>query len=68
MMKYVSGDEPAEEGKYLCWVNPDYEIPYAKQIMLMWMDGQWWMHGADAKFRDTVYGYSGPIPSLKLIK
>lgn len=66
MIGYTEGDTPAEAGKYVCWVNPDINIPYAKQIFLMWMDEKWWYTGSDAQYRDVVYGFAGPIPSLRL--
>lgn len=68
MIGYTEGDEPIEDGKYLCWVNPDLDIPFAKHIFLMWMDGEWWYTGSDTKYRDVVYGFAGPIPSMRLIK
>lgn len=68
MIGYTEGDTPVEAGKYVCWVNPDINIPFAKQIFLMWMDGEWWYTGSDVKYRDVVYGFAGPIPSLRLTK
>ena len=66
MIGYTEGSEPVEDGKYLCWVNPDLDIPFAKHVLLMWMDGEWWYTGSDVKYRDVVYGFAGPIPSLRL--
>ena len=68
MIGFTEGDMPQEEGKYVCWVNPDMDIPYAKQVFLMWMDGYWWHPGSDARYREIVYGYAGPVPSLRLNK
>lgn len=67
MIGYTEGDEPSENGKYLCWVNPDFDIPYTKHMLLMWMDGKWYYVGSDCEYRDVVYAYAGTIPSLKLI-
>lgn len=68
MINYIDGDSPSENGKYLCWVNPDCDVPFAKQVLLMWIDGDWFYLGSDARYRDVIYGYAGPIQSLKLIK
>jgi hypothetical protein len=68
MIGYTDGDEPVDEGKYLCWVNPEADVPYATQKILMFIDGRWWHPGSDARYRDVVYGFAGPIPALKLLK
>ncbi len=67
MIEFQGGSEPEIEGEYLCWVNPDFDVPYANKIMLMYMNGRWWHKGSDSSYRGVVYGYAGPIPSLKLI-
>lgn len=66
MVGYTEGDNPVDEGKYVVWVNPDFDIPYAAQKFMMWMDGKWWLLGSDCQYRDVVYGFAGPLPSLKL--
>ena len=57
---------PKQEGKYVCWVNPDIPVPAAKTIILTWMFGDWSYPGSDCRYREKIYGYAGPIPSLKL--
>lgn len=66
MVFYTDGDTPIESGKYICWVNPDVDVPFAKTIFLMWIDGEWFYLGSDCKYRDVVYGFAGPLPSLRL--
>lgn len=45
MIGYTDGDAPVENGKYICWVNPDTDIPFAKTILLMWIEGDWFYLG-----------------------
>lgn len=68
MIGYTEGDTPVEDGTYVCWVNPDFDIPFAKTVFLMWMENRWWLRGSDAQYRGVVYGFAGPVPPLKLTK
>ena len=66
---FIDADEngsPKVDGKYVCWVNPDIDVPAAKTIILTWMFGEWAYPSSDSRYRGVVYGYAGPIPSLKL--
>jgi hypothetical protein len=58
--------DPLLNGKYICWINPDFDVPAATHIILTWMFGQWSYPGSDSQYRGVIYGYAGPIPTLKL--
>jgi hypothetical protein len=51
---------------YVAYVDPDMDVPYAKKLLLMWIDGQWGYPGSSANYRGPVYGYIGPLPAMRL--
>lgn len=59
---------PVKNGQYLCWVNPDFDIPFAKIIQLMWIDGRWSYPNSAERYRDHIYQFAGPLPALRLEK
>ncbi len=63
----VFKDQPNDPGMYVCYVNPTEDIPYARKLLLMWIDGNWYYLGSSEKFRDVVYGCFGPLPSMQLV-
>lgn len=63
----VREGNPPINGMYVAYVDPDMRIPFAKKMLLMWIDGQWGYPGSFAHYRGPVYGYIGPLPAMRLI-
>ena len=69
-MNLPSGDEipPTVPGLYLIYTDPDVDVPFAKRELMMWTaEKRWGYLGSDQYFRGHVYGWLGPIPTMKLV-
>lgn len=66
MMINMCEGKPTQNGKYVCWVNNEYGLPVANTVFLMWINGSWSYPMSAERYRDTVYGFAGPIQKLEL--
>lgn len=63
----LSEGNPAERGVYVAWVNPeDSAFRFAERIFLIWDGTRWYYPMSDQCYRDTVYGWAGPLPGMAL--
>lgn len=66
MIEFREG-KPKAMGLYLCKVNPEpITLPVADNQLLFFQEGDWWWPRSDARYRDHVYLWAGPIQVLKL--
>jgi hypothetical protein len=66
MIEMQDGD-PTEKGSYVAWVNPPEErFNVAQRIFLFWDGNRWSYPLSDQYYRDTVYGWAGPLQALLL--
>lgn len=61
IVEYNCTDEPTETGVYACRVTDPLNPDLLMDVFLMRMEGTWWYLRSDAKFRDTVHGWVGPL-------
>lgn len=65
-MDYEEGNKPMLSGLYVAYVNGPVTVS-ADRVLLMYMRDQGWYYPhSDQKYRDTIYGFVGPLPVLKL--
>ncbi len=65
-MKIKTGD-PSKNGVYVAYVSPRMELSiWPDKMFLSWYENQWYHTGSDQKYRDTVYGFLGPLPSMRM--
>lgn len=65
----ISGGEnanPKEMGVYVAYINGPV-MRYAERKLLFWDNNGWLYLGSDQRYRDTVYGWIGPLPAMPLV-
>lgn len=63
----ISEGKPIERGSYVAWVNPaDNAFRFAERIFLIWDGNTWYYPMSDQRYRDTVYGWAGPLKGMEL--
>lgn len=61
----VAIGNPRIDGMYVAYVEGIIE-PYTKRELLMWVYGVWSYPGSDQKYRGTIYGWIGPLPTPRV--
>lgn len=61
MIRYTTGQDPAEQGVYACRVPMDRTPAMYTDVFLMWFEGRWSHLGSDQRYRGEVAGWIGPL-------
>ena len=54
------------DGKYVAYVNPSVAVEHAVTIFLISVNNTWIYPGSPERYREHVYQWIGPLPSLEL--
>jgi hypothetical protein len=66
MVVIVREGKPKEPGVYVAYVNDEVPTPFAFRTLLFWDGEQWYHQFSDARYREHVYQWIGPLPVLRL--
>ena len=64
-MKIQIGDKPSKYGMYV--VYEDTNMFYARKVLLSYVNNKWSYPSSDQLFRGNIIGYTGPLPSPKVV-
>ena len=56
---------PTGPGLYVAYVNPEYTVPFAKRMLLMYLGDKWSYPLSSENYRGVIYACIGPLPALR---
>ncbi len=67
VMQVEIGYRPASDGLFVCYVDNPLLPEFTDRLILMRFKGEWTYPMSDQKYRGMIYGYLGPLPTIKKV-
>ena len=65
----INTGSPVANGVYVAYVDSRVckDFPHPDKVFLAWNDGYWYQRGCTEKYKATVHGWIGPMPTERIV-